>query len=247
MIALTPNPSHRRVLRTAAVRQNRRGGSERNRKMLINLSHLLAPHMPAYPGLPVPQFGAFVTHAESAERGSYAPGTVFHISTYTIPGNTGTYLDAPFHRHPDGADLAALSLDKMANLPGIVVQVAGDGAIGAEAFAGADIRGKAVLVHTGWAARWGGDYYRSGPFLTAEACQALVTGGAVLVGIDCANIDDMTDMARPAHTILLAAGIPIVEHLTAVEKIPEGDFRFFAVPPAVVGGATFPVRAFALI
>ena len=214
--------------------------------ILIDLSHVLEPEMPAYPGLPVPQFHTWFTHAESASRGTYGPDTTFQIATYELGGNTGTYVDAPFHRHPDGADLAGLPLDKLANLPGVLVPVLRQGGIGPEAFDGADVRGKAVLVRTDWARRWGGDYFRSGPFLTADACRRLVAAGAALVGIDCANIDDMTDPARPAHTILLDAGIPIVEHLCALDQVPGGDFRFFAVPPAITGGTSFPVRAFAL-
>lgn len=215
---------------------------------LIDLSHPLEPGMPAYPGLPVPHFGTHFTHEESAARGTYAPGTTFQIATYAIGGNTGTYLDAPFHRHPTMPDLAGLPLDKLADLPGVVVTARQEGAIGAEAFAGLDLHGKAVLVRTAWAARWGGDdYFRSGPFLPTATCESLVEAGAALVGIDCANIDDMGDPARPAHTILLQAGIPIVEHLRGLDQLPAAGFRFFAVPPAIRGGTSFPVRAFALL
>src|SRR5690349_2427100 len=213
---------------------------------LVDLSHLLEPGMPAYPGLPVPQFGTYFTHEESAARGTYAPGTTFQIATYTLPGNTGTYMDSPFHRHPTLPDFAGLPLDKLADLPGIVITAVQEGAIGPEAFAGRDLAGKAVLVRTDWAARWGGDYFRSGPFLPAATCRFLVEAGAALVGIDCANIDDMGDPARPAHTILLQAGLPIVEHLCALDQLPAAGFRFFAVPPAIRGGTSFPVRAFAL-
>jgi kynurenine formamidase len=215
---------------------------------LIDLSHPLEPGMPAYPGLPVPQFGTHFTHDESAGRGIYAPGTTFQIATYAIGGNTGTYLDAPFHRHPTMPDLAGLPLDKLADLPGVVVTAVQEGAIGPGAFAGLDLHGKAVLVRTDWAARWGGDdYFRSGPFLPAATCESLVEAGAALVGIDCANIDDMGDPARPAHTILLQAGIPIAEHLCGLDQLPAAGFRYFAVPPRIVGGTSFPVRAFAIL
>jgi arylformamidase len=214
---------------------------------LVDLSHVLEPDMPAYPGLPVPQFRTWFTHAESASRGSYAPGTTFQIAVYEIGGNTGTYVDAPFHRYPQGEDFAGLALDKLANLAGTVVTVLGEGPIGPEAFQGLDVTGKAVLIRTDWSQRWGGaDYFRSGPFLTADACRLLVQSQAALVGIDCANIDDMGDLTRPAHTILLEAGIPIVEHLCALEQLPPDNFRFFAVPPAIKGGTSFPVRAFAI-
>ena len=214
---------------------------------VIDLSHPLAPGMPAYPGLPAMRFGTIFTHAESLDRGDYAPGTSFQIGHYELPGNTGTYLDAPYHRHPDGPDLSQLLLERVADVPGVVVEAPADGGIGPATFEGMAITGRAVLVRTGWSERWGTDgYFRSGPFLTAAACAVLVRGGAALVGIDCANIDDMGDPARPAHTTLLGAGIPIVEHLRDLAALPTEGFRFFAVPPAIAGGAAFTVRAFAI-
>jgi kynurenine formamidase len=215
--------------------------------MIVDLSHPLEPGMPTYPGLPGPQFSAFLTHDDTARQSHYAPGTTFQIAVYEIGGNTGTYVDAPFHRYPDGADLAAIGLDKLADLPGILIPAVDDGAIDSETFNGMDLHGKAVLVHTGWASRWGSsDYFRSGPFLTKRACEHLVAARAALVGIDCANIDNMNDPERPAHTILLRAGIPIVEHLQGLEQLRNRRFRFFATPPAVRGGTSFPVRAFAI-
>ena len=213
---------------------------------LIDLSHTLEPGMPSYPGLPVPQFRTWFTHEESADRGTYASGTTFQIATYEIGGNTGTYIDAPFHRHPEGQDLAGLPLEKLANIPGIVVTLLKEGAIGPEAFTHIDVSGRAVLVRTDWSKHWKGDYFRSGPFLTADACHYLVQAQVALVGIDCANIDNMNDATRPAHTILLAAGIPIVEHLRGLDQLSAENFRFFAVPPAIKAGTSFPIRAFAI-
>src|SRR3954468_16749282 len=180
--------------------------------MIVDLSHRLEPGMPAYPGLPIPQFRTFLAHEDASRQGKYAAGTTFQIASYELGGNTGTYVDAPFHRHPSGADLADVPLAHLANVPGILVSAPKGDAIGPDVLAGLDVRGKAVLVHTGWSERWGGDYFRSGPFLTASACEELVRQGATMAGIDCANIDDMEDRGRPAHTILLAANIPVVEH-----------------------------------
>ena len=215
---------------------------------LIDLSHPLEPGMPVYPGLPAPRFGTVFTHAESLQRGLYAPGTSFQIGHYEFAGNTGTYVDAPFHRYPSGADLARLPLARLADLPGVVVHTGAEGPVSAAAFAHLEIAGKAVLFHSDWASRWGtADYFRSGPFLGEEACEALIDAGIALAGIDCANIDDMGDPRRPAHTLLLGAGIPIVEHLRGLEQLPGDGFRFFAVPPAIAHGAAFPVRAFAIV
>lgn len=215
---------------------------------IIDLSHRIAPGMPSYPGLPEPHMWNVLAHDEAAGQAHYAPGTTFQIAALTLGGNTGTYVDSPFHRHAGGPDLAELALDKLADLPGVVVVALREGPIEADAFSGLELAGKAVLVRTDWSDRWGGtDYFRSGPFLTADACRLLVRAQATLVGIDCANIDDMNDAARPAHTILLAAGIPIVEHLRGLDELPPGGFRFFATPPAIVGGTSFPVRALAIV
>jgi arylformamidase len=215
--------------------------------MIIDLSHRLEPGMPAYPGLPVPKFHTFLAHGDATQQTRYALGTTFQIASYELGGNTGTYVDAPFHRHPGGADLAGVPLERLADLVGVVIAAPEDGPIEAGVVSGTAVRGKAVLVHTGWARHWGSqNYFRSGPFLTAAACEYLVHAGAGLVGIDCANIDNMNDPARPAHTILLAAGIPIVEHLRGLDQLQGRSFRFFAAPPAIQGGTSFPVRAFAI-
>jgi len=164
--------------------------------------------------------------------------------------NTGTYIDAPFHRFEDGNDIAAYPLEAVADLPGVVIRATErDGrALDAPRLRGRELKGKAVLLHTGWDAHWRTDRYASGhPFLTRAAAEVLADGGAALVGIDSLNIDDDTDGTRPAHTILLGAGIPIVEHLCGLGELPDQGFRFFAVPAKVKGLGSFPVRAFGLI
>jgi kynurenine formamidase len=164
--------------------------------------------------------------------------------------NTGTYVDAPFHRYADGADLAELSLESLADLPGGVARQPWekDIAIDAAAFDGRDVRGKAVLVHTGWDRHWRTERYgKDHPFLTAAAADWLVENGAVLVGIDSNNIDDTRQRARPVHTKLLGAGIVICEHMTSLGQLPDEDFRFSAVPPKARGMGSFPVRAYAVL
>ena len=164
-------------------------------------------------------------------------------------GNTGTYVDSPFHRFEDGADLAGLPLEIVADLDGVVIRPdVSARAIGPEAFADVPLDGRAVLVETGWDRHWRTDAYGQGhPFLTEAAARALVDGGATLVGIDSLNIDDTADGRRPAHTALLAAGIPIVEHMTDLAALPPTGFRFFAVPVKVERFGTFPVRCFAIL
>jgi kynurenine formamidase len=217
-------------------------------RRLIDLSHEIEDGMVTYPGLLAPVISDWLSRESS--RAKYAPGTTFQIGKIEMIANTGTYLDAPFHRVEDGQDLADLELEVLADLPGVVVRTTGRSTRGVDAasFAGLDVRGKAVLVHTGWDAHWRTPAYGTGhPFLTRDATEALVAGGAALVGIDSLNIDDTADGLRPAHSLLLGAGIPIVEHLTGLAALPDADFRFFAVPPKIKAMGSFPVRAFALV
>ena len=212
---------------------------------LIDLSHTVVHGMTTYKGLPGPVICDYLSRA--ASRSVYAPGTEFHIGRIDMVANTGTYVDAPFHRYADGLDLAELPLESLAHLDTVVVRHAGR-AIPAAAFAGLDVRGKAVLVHTGWDRHWGTDGYLDGhPFLTRNAAAALVAGGAALAGIDSHNIDDTADLTRPAHSLLLGAGIPVCEHLCNLTALPDRGFRFYAVPVKVRAFGTFPVRAFALL
>jgi kynurenine formamidase len=205
--------------------------------------------MPIYPGLHAPIFTTVFTHEESAARSLYAAGTTFQIAGINLTGNTGTYIDAPFHRHADKADLAGLQLEQLADLPGVVIdaRTVQGRAIEPEIFAGCDVAGKAVLVRTGWSQRWGAlNYWEPAPFLTAASAEWLVAHGATLVGIDCWNIDDTSDPTRPVHTLLLGADCIICEHLCNLDQLPHENFRFSAVPPRIAGGTSVPVRAYAL-
>ena len=215
---------------------------------LIDVSHTVEHGLITYKGLPAPIICDYLSRADS--RSHYAPGTEFHIGRIDMVANTGTYVDTPFHRFADGVDLAGQPLASLANLDALVVRAPpGAGlAVTAAAFAGLDLRGKAVLVHTGWSRHWRTDRYFEGhSFLTGDAATCLRDGGAALVGIDSLNIDDIDDGQRPVHTALLRAGIPIAEHLTRLADLPDANFKFFAVPVKVRGMGTFPVRAFGLV
>jgi arylformamidase len=213
---------------------------------LIELNHVIEDGMITYKGLPAPIICDYLSRVES--RNNYAPGTEFQIGRIDMVSNTGTYLDTPFHRYADGDDLAAMSLDRVTALPGLVVRAQTDGAINADTFKGIDVRGFAILIHTGWDRHWGTDAYFEGhPFLTADAAERLRDAGAALVGIDSHNIDDISGPSRPVHTILLGAGIAIVEHMTGLALLPDHGFQFHAAPPRVKGMGTFPVRAHAIL
>ncbi|HSJ08500.1 MAG TPA: cyclase family protein [Longimicrobiales bacterium] len=212
---------------------------------LIDLSHVIEDGMITYKGLPAPIICDFLSREASRPR--YAEGTEFHIGRIDMVANTGTYVDAPFHRFADGADVADLALESLADVPGLVVR-AETMAVGPEAFAQLDIEGRAVLVHTGWDRHWRTDaYYENHPYLTEAAAEYLRDHKAAIVGIDSHNIDDTRGDTRPVHTVLLGAGIPIVEHLRGLEQLPHRGFRFSAVPVKVRGMGTFPVRAYAVI
>lgn len=215
--------------------------------MIVDLSHAVEHGMITYKGLPAPVICDFLSR--EASKAHYADGTSFHIGKIEMVANTGTYLDAPFHRYVDGKDLSELPLTSLANLPAIVFQVPSDAcAIPHDLFGTSDLNGKAVLIHTGWSKHWRTDQYFGGhPFLTRGAAEHLRKSGAALVGIDSYNIDDITDPTRPAHSILLGAEIPIVEHLCNLERLPARGFPFFAVPVKVKAFGTFPVRAFAIL
>ncbi len=215
---------------------------------LIDLSHVIEDGMTTFAGLPGPHICDYWTRAASAEK--YDDGSSFQIGRIDMVANTGTYVDSPFHRYVEGKDLSELRLESLADLDGLVVrqQYEQGLAIDVAAFDGLDVRGKAVLVHTGWDRHWRTQtYYTNHPFLTAAAAKWLVAGGAAFIGIDSHNIDDTSARARPVHTILLGAEIPIGEHLTNLGQLPATGFRFSAVPPKVRGMGTFPVRAYALV
>ena len=220
---------------------------------LIDLSHTVEHGMITYKGLPAPIISDHLSR--EASKAFYEPGTEFHIGKIEMVANTGTYLDSPFHRYPDGKDLSELELTSLANLKGVVVHCTesiDDSSlrqITQQALPSLDLRGTAVLFHTGWDVHWRSEKYSDGthPFLSSEAAELLAQAEVSLVGIDSFNIDDTSSGKRPVHSILLRAGIPVVEHLRGLRDLPDSSFRFFAVPVKVKKFGTFPVRAFALV
>jgi len=224
------------------------GSADRPRR-IVDLSHAIRDGLVTYPGLPAPVISPHLTREDS--RAKYAEGTTFAMDIITMIGNTGTYLDAPFHRYAGGDDLAGLDLTTLVDLPAVVLHVDDltSRGIPAGVFLDRDVRGAAVLLHTGWDRHFGTPAYGTGsPYLEAEAVALLVERGAALVGIDALNIDDTESGGeRPAHSGLLAAGIHVVEHLTRLGELPAFGARFTAAPPAVEGFGTFPVRAFAVV
>ena len=217
-------------------------------RRVIDVSHDIEAGMITYPGLPAPVISDYLSR--EASRGRYAQGTTFQIGRIEMIANTGTYIDAPFHRFDDGIDLGGLPLERLADVDGLVIDATGRAgrAIDEGYFQGLDLRDKAVLIRSGWDAHWRTPQYIEGaPFVTRSAAESLVEVAPALVGIDSVNIDDAGDGSRPAHTLMLGAGIPVVEHLCNLNELPARGFRFHCVPVKFRGLGTFPVRAYAVI
>jgi len=240
----------RNVRRVEEPHRGSRGvprAADRSRR-LVDLSHPIHHGLVTYPGLPAPEISDHLSR--DASVGKYAPGVTFQIGRISLVANTGTYLDSPWHRYAEGKDLSGLALERLVDLEGVLLRATGRGrrAIDVLELAPLEVRGKAVLLHTGWDVHFETPRYaKEAPFLTDAGAAWLVEQGAALVGIDSINIDDMGDAARPAHSRLLAAGIPIVEHLRGLEQLPATGFRFSAAPPRIQGLGTFPVRAYAVL
>jgi kynurenine formamidase len=214
---------------------------------LIDVSHTVADGIITYPGLPGPVVCDFLSRKASEKL--YDPGTTFQIGKIDMVANTGTYIDSPFHRYEDGKDLADLPLDRLAHLDALVVDATERGrSLDADLFDGLDLKGRGVLVRTGWDRHWTKPMYFEGhPFLTRQAAELLRESRPALVGIDSLNIDDIKDGSRPVHTLLLGAEIPIVEHLCNLQQLPGSGFRFHAVPVKFRGVGTFPIRAYGVV
>ena len=215
---------------------------------LIDLSHPIHNGMPSYPGFPEPHIGAHLTHAES--RPHYQGKAEFYISHYDLVGSLGSYMDSPFHRYPDGIDLSQIPLERVADLPGLVVDARGEPerSLGADLLEGLEVEGRAVLFRTDWSVRWETPaYWEPAPYLSPELCQQLVERGAILAGVDFWNVDDTADPSRPAHSSLLAAGVLIVENLTGLAALPPSGFQLHAAPLAIRGGAAVPLRVYAVV
>lgn len=213
----------------------------------IELSHVIEDGMITYTGLPGPKISDHLSREDAGSH--YSEGTTFQIGKIEMVANTGTYIDAPFHRYSEGIDLSGLEMASIANLDGIVFRTAqGMRSIHKDVFESHYVEGRAILIQTGWDRHWRSEaYFENHPFLSRDAAEYLKDSGAALVGVDSLNIDDTADGTRPAHSILLKANIPIVEHMCHLDLLPDHGFKFFAVPAPVKGMGSFPVRAFAIV
>ncbi|MFE7842471.1 cyclase family protein [Streptomyces sp. NPDC057474] len=217
---------------------------------LLDLSHPLEDGVATFPGFPTPVMRPHIGYEESVDQ--IAEGREFCIDLITFIGGSATYMDAPRHMDRHGADIAALSLDRLVDVPAVVVPAPAGGRreyLPAD-FDGLDLAGHAVLLATGWDTRWATPAYATGsPYLGPDAAHHLVDAQVSFVGIDAVLIDDIHDAdprpLREAHVSLLGAGIPIVENMARLVTLPRTGTLVTAVPAAVRGVGSFPVRVFA--
>ncbi len=220
--------------------------SKKLNKKYIDLSHTIKHGEITYKGLPAPLICDFLSREASASY--YEKGTTFQIGKIEMVGNTGTYIDCPFHRYEDGNDLSDLSIEQVANLEGVIIYAPFEKGLEVtkQLFEGIKLKHKAVLIHTGWSKHWQSDaYFENHPYVSEEAAVYLKKQEVALVGIDSHNIDNTNKNSRPVHSVLLKHNILIVEHLTNLHLLIDKEFTFSAVPPKVEAFGTFPVRAFA--
>lgn len=215
---------------------------------IIDLSHPLEEDSQGFPSFPSPQILPYWRREESEKR--YQPGVSFYVTRIDMVTNVSTYLDSPFHRYADGADLSQLDLSRLVNLEGRVINTVGNSSSAIEADRIPDNLDSnlAVLIRTDWSRYWKTPkYYESNPYLTRAAVEKLLESQPTLVGIDSTNIDSMRDPSRPVHSILLRHNIPIIEHLNNLSELPDHGFKFHGPVLAVPGCPSFPVRAYAII
>jgi arylformamidase len=188
----------------------------------------------------------FLTHEETTPK--YDGKCSFEITEMTFQTSVGTYLDSPSHRYPGERDVSELAIEELV-LPGIVIdaQDADDPrSIGTEVIPeDIELTGKAVLFNFGWDRYWGTEQYYSYPYISTDLIDYLLDEDAALIGVDTLNIDDATDLSRPAHSKFLEQDTFIVENLCNLDRIPDRPFRIFAVPIKASETAAMPIRAFA--
>ena len=213
----------------------------------VDLSHPIEHKMTTYPGLPGPTISTYISREESAQR--LGSGVSFHIGCIKMVVNTGTYVDAPYHFHAEGADVAQLPLERIVDVQVVVIRATSRTVIGPDVLDDpGGLWGKAVLVHTGWSRHWGTPEYLSGsPYLTRDFAEALVEANVALLGVDALNVDNVEDLTRPVHHTLLSNGVPLIEHLTNLNRLPDQGARLTALPAPVRGVGSFPVRAVAVL
>lgn len=206
---------------------------------IVDLTHVISPSMPVYPGTPPPQLTPGSTLARDG----------FRETRIAMFSHTGTHMDAPAHLLPDGVTLDRMQVKRFVG-PAVVVNAEGPVLDRAALTAREEELRQAsfLIVRTGWSQRWGTPAYFAGfPVLSADAARLVASLGLSGVGIDAISVDPVGDRELPVHRILLGAGLVIVENLTGLEALPSAGFTFHALPLAFADADGAPVRAIALL
>lgn len=199
--------------------------------MLLDLSMPLDARTPVYPGDP----------GFTAESIATLGKDGFRVHRLELGTHLGTHLDAPAHMLADGAGVESLALDRLVG-PACVLDLRGLPRIGVEHMPDR-LAAPRVLLFTGHSAGWRDPAWITGPHprLADGAARRLVDLGACLVGVDSFCLD-----APPwaVHHILLRAGIPLVENLVHLDRLPP-VFRLIVAPLPLTGLDGAPARVFA--
>ena len=216
---------------------------------LIDLSQTVEPGMPLFSSLaPQPKITTWLSHHQASASGRYE-GCTCEITQVEFMTSLGTYLDSPFHFHPDRRTIDRLPLEMLV-LEGVKIEATGmkpRQPLGPELLEGIRVKDRAVLFETGWSVHWGRPEYLDSPYLSEETALYLRDKGARLAGVDLMLIDDPADPRRPVHVTLLGADVLIIENLANLAALPREGFVLHAVPVKIKGAAAFPVRAYAVV
>jgi kynurenine formamidase len=209
---------------------------------IIDLSHPVSANMPLWPGTPAPRFDDLHTVKRDG----------FGERWLQLSSHTGTHLDAPSHIVEDAASLDRLPVDNFIG-KGVVLDLrdSSDETISLDTLLASRERiaqAEFLLLHTGWSRFWGSDAYNRGyPCLSAEAAEWLAGAGLKGVGIDAPSFDIWDSESLPIHRCLLGAGLVLIENLTALDQLFDGDFLLSVLPLNIADAEACPVRAVALL
>ncbi len=208
------------------------------------------------------------------ERLAYGPtaaGFFYAANAFAAPEHGGTHLDAPIHFHDGGLTADRIPLERLI-AAAVVIDVSAQAAADpdyrlapsdVEAFERAHGRiaaGSIVLLRTGWSTRWpdarpylGDD--RPGdasnlhfPSFGADAARVLVDERRVAVlGADVASIDYGPSTDFMVHRVAAAAGVPGLENLTNLDRLPATGAVVAALPLKIAGGSGGPARVVAFV
>ena len=204
---------------------------------IYDISLTISPNLPTWPGDP----GLELELVESMDKGAHA--NVTHISTSV---HIGTHVDAPHHFLNDGRTVEQLSLEVLTG-PCYVVQLPdGVEAITSEVLDRTEITSdmKRILFGTRnshlWAkgeTKFQTDYVA----ITEDGAEWLVERGVQLVGVDYLSVAPYED-SIPTHTVLLKAGIVVVEGLN-LSTVMRGFYDLYCLPLKLAGSDGAPARA----